>query len=141
MAKTKFKSIVVEVKTSCKNCTHMETCKFRHAAAELFKTNLMYSMFEYLEWNHLLDSFDTNARGCKFYTPNFIDGPIKYGVTPPTLISTGLSQWFKEMEVSWGRWITPSTGSNAGVPEITLKDETEPRPPEFFEKLITLKRI
>jgi hypothetical protein len=52
---------------NCKTCSRFPVCKFVDANRELAKTNKMFGMFEYLEWNNLEELFYSNAGKCKYY--------------------------------------------------------------------------
>lgn len=60
---------------NCKKCIHLPVCIFHEKMRELAKSDLMYRMTEYLEWNNVLSVFEEHA-SCRFYEliypmPNF----------------------------------------------------------------------
>lgn len=87
----------IEIKKDCRNCLSFKSCKFVQAQNDLNKTNLMYSMFEYAEWNHLDANFYTYAgQKCKHYLRPFKDGVLDVDNTSEKIISDSVDAYMKE---------------------------------------------
>jgi len=57
---------VIHIKKDCKACIHYPVCKFHDKMKETCKSNLMYEMTEYTEWNDTLSVFERHA-SCQYY--------------------------------------------------------------------------
>lgn len=75
----------ISVCKNCMKCTHVAMCKFRENMKALAKSNVMYEMTEYSEWNNILETFDFYA-SCQFYKPMYQLSPLGLA-TDPEIIS------------------------------------------------------
>lgn len=75
--KTTIENKQVIVHKNCGVCSHYNVCKYRQASYDMAKTNFMYSMFEYAEWNHIQDAFEEHGmKNCQYYKCDYPIGPV-----------------------------------------------------------------
>jgi hypothetical protein len=92
----------VYVPINCNNCLRKPACIFLERYNEMAKSNFMYGMFEYLEWNNLEKIFKENARHCKYYRTSFIGGRVSFDLVEGESIMQVLRLSFPDNMHSYG---------------------------------------
>lgn len=91
-----MEKVTVYIPINCDNCIRRPACKFLEKYNEVAKSNFMYGMFEYLEWNNLEKIFKSNASSCKHYESSFINGKISFSLVEGVSIMQAINLAFPQ---------------------------------------------